>query len=580
MRVSLARVALALCPLVLLPAVAAAFSVHIAALTRSAGHEEISRQAIVLTQDILSRSSETLGLKADPISDELIAQMTNTTRKPWGIELLKLKDQNPLVRGTYAADKPDPDKWNNPRRQRTDYGTDIYRENGFPAGQDLLAWGGARSFHFTLNEMFEATGDFTIAGTSPPPTLQQPYVYNTGSETCTYAKGRITHFANIALDKLRERAEIELGSRPRGFLEGDAKKEWDRLSEERDRLLRHALFRLGVATHVIQDSFSPSHTFRSPLGGREALDPENNPDYVNFDILDVCYYDQNLAHAEKTIKNWLSLVVFETPNDDRPGVSDQERDVIPTYLRRAEAANEGRVRPCAHGKADLDDHVWYATNVHQEILFHRDGLKELSESARAKVRESSDWRQWDRDIFFGLLRVKGETEEQTEERIRSEIRGYLEKEVREGKDRVEITGRFDEDLQSYCNLFEQKSTELSVFLCMKHEARLARVATVKFFLTVMEHVMEFKASGQEKLLSKDARGPISGKTLAQRLEQEFFSGVPDPQRPGKLYDTTLYGLDQIMPLGTMRCGTDGKSGNLRTPRYRQVAEGSFQLAGD
>jgi len=121
-----------------------------------------------------------------------------------------------------------------------------------------------------------------------------------------------------------------------------------------------ALFSFGIATHTIQDSFSPSHTFRDDKG--------------NYDIVDICYYDQHIPHASKQIIGMLTQafhISTKTP--------ESLKKMFPLYQDRWKTFKNGKA--CAHLKVDLRDFIW------------------IRNANQLKVAISQEWSRWEAEYW-------------------------------------------------------------------------------------------------------------------------------------------------------------------------------------
>jgi hypothetical protein len=445
-------------------------------LGRFVGHEEVSRQAIIMTKKLAEKQGYDL-------SSELLDEMTDIRKRPMGLESVISK--NPLVVGNRAADQPDGD--GQPVNIRATLG---YAPKEIEPS--LLKWGGARSFHFTLNE-YEAE---SFKNGKPKPTVagvtEGDYTYDTPKEACEYARDKITLFTHVGMKALSERAKINSSSRANRVL--------------RKELLRKALFSFGVATHVIQDSFSPSHTFRAPHQELKSVKGSSKK-IENFDLVDVCYYDQVIHHivggAVKTLK---SVATQDWDSADKLILSPEER--MKDFVDSS--------KPCAHRKNDLDDYIWMRTAKQKAML------------------DSGNWEKLDSEILNDEDVKKSGTSK-----------------------KIKKMG-----LLKFCQSERRFSSNSSAFACIKQESRLARTATIKYFMVLLKHIKNIRSAGAGDIALTEDENKKSLETL---LMSSLFSG-------SEIFNSIeTYGLNKIMSKGIMRCS------KLTDRRYTLKSDGSFNV---
>lgn len=650
------------------------FGVHSGPIKFTTGHEEITRQAIILFYDIARQLQEDKKANDLEIPNEVVEAIGTVSRGTDNrAEAFEgaLNTPNPLINGNVAADKPDNPDWIKV------YGTDVRALNAFPAAGNLLAYGDARAFHFTLNET-------PVSSTSGDPDILETFKYQTAKNSCQEATDKISYFTHLGVQEYRNYQSVknladlqnllskdlrnsevvneikrlvvaedlipnslatigtgtqssqELGKQIgtiktkllsrlkalkkqaekdkiyvldqkdlKGALvsyeknpsrtEADAtqlrnkinqaiEKEFSRVSKKIDGrnelsqteieqlktdLLNKSLFRLGVATHTIQDSFSPSHTFRSPVGQithsfkknrvatttNQTIEKENTTKafkhiwdvaeladrgavgspadanaifdkyYQNYNIIDVCFYDQNLSHIEDHLKeitlgNFLKIQYGKDRESDYTIVSPTER--LGTFLLNQ--------RPCAHGKLDKNDFIWLNSSNQALLLFSQTWWNVESRiwTKQAKmlkrIREANQTPVLD---DAGLAEVSDHIKYTTE------LVPIMNEADRNAVNRAKAS------YASLCTDGGFVTDESLAFLCLKHEARLARQATTRFLMTVFDII---KGDGTATSHSTDRAA------IQQKLKSYFFDGNLPADR-----NTSLYAMDKIMNEGTMKC---------------------------
>ena len=91
---------------------------------------------------------------------------------------------------------------------------------------------------------------------------------------------------------------------------------------------------------------------------------------------------------------------------------------------------------------------------------------------------------------------------------------------------------------------------------MKHEARLARTATMKYFVLMWQHLIRSRINSLSSFhvlndFAEDSDAP--NLELRALLTKQLFEGTPLINNP--LDQELLYGLEEIMHDGIMRCNS-------------------------
>lgn len=335
------------------------------------GHEEITRQAIILA--IKSAKENQI-----PIPQE-ISKMAfqNLGAKEFG--LIGSEATNPLIQGNYATDFP---------FTRSDYVVNIPKYWGFTDVKDNMDWQNharTQKFHFLRDHL--------------PKEDKNGSILVSQRKSCVASREAIIRVTKEASLLMRKTAAN---------------------SKEREANVRKALFFIGHATHMLQDSFSEAH-------GKRGTRKEN------FNVKEMCYFG-------------FDTDIFEHPR-----------------------SHERRLNSCHHS---VDEIV-------------RDGL-------------------WLKDSK-GINRVK-----------------------KEWPGEPIIEDSYDGIYTCLKNFTKKLTNNTS---CIKHTSRLARTATAKYLLVLINYNQTFD---NEAVAEKDH--------MRTYLMENFFEG-----------NLGLKGLDETMSEGVMRC---------------------------
>jgi hypothetical protein len=334
------------------------------------GHEEITRQAIILATKAAKKNNILIPKE--------LADMAFQNLQPDKFGLIGSEATNPLIQGNYATDFP---------FTRKDYAVDLPKYWKFNDVKDNMDWQ-------------------------------------------NHPKTQKFHFLRDHLDKPDKHGSILVGQRQSCIASRNTiikvTKEVSRIMrtptispKERATNVKKALFLIGHATHILQDSFSEAH-------GKRASRKSNN------DVTEMCYFG------------------FDT-------------DII-----KHPVDHETRLNSCHHSV--------------DEII--RDGL-------------------WLKDSK-GIQRVKKEWPNEP------------------------VIEDSNSGVYTCLKNFTLKLTDNDT--CMKHTPRLARTATAKYLLVMMEYMKVDNATVAQK------------GHLDNYLIDNFFEG-----------SLGLKGLDETMPNGVMRC---------------------------
>ncbi len=399
------------------------------------GHEEITRQAIVWSKDILLSIPE---LDTDHFR-QAVRDMTDL-EADFLFGLVGRNSTNPIVRGNYATDNPI-----HPDEPRAHWEASLSEFFGVPVDN----WHtdprtqAPHALRKTLGE-----------GEHPGLGLVEP-----AKDSCYATRDTIFKLTSEAARIWRNllSAEIDphaLENRPEFLTE----------------LRRKALFFMGSATHVIQDSFSPAHTFRDDSG--------------NNDLMDVCFYDpselkegllRGHVHAQVSVAQGLWIT-----------------GPIQRYIDKLTRETSNRYKKnlaCLHSTYDIRDRIW---------------IRARSELDLAK---RNDWANREEEYWKTAKKI-----------------GFI------FKRKPEPVRACDD------NNF---STDEGRHGCLKHEARLARSATIKYLVLMTKSLFELR----------DALPNMTDEQIdaffKDKLDTQLFEGS-DPT-------ISRYGLDQVMPEGILRC---------------------------
>lgn len=341
------------------------------------GHEEITRQAIILT--IKAAKQNNIPIPAE------ISKMGFQNLKASEFGLIGSEATNPLIQGNYATDFP---------FTRKDYVVNIPKYWGFNDVKDNMDWQNharTQKFHFLRDHLpkEDKNGSILVSQRKSCIATREAII-------------RVTKEASLLMRKFSNNKGMAI------------------TPKEREANVRKALFYIGHATHMLQDSFSEAHGVR---GTRKE----------NFNVKEMCYFG-------------FDTDIFEHPR-----------------------SHETRLNSCHHSV--------------DEII--RDGL-------------------WLKDSK-GINRVK-----------------------KEWPGEPIIEDSYD-GIYTCLKNFTKKLTHTSS--CIKHTPRLARTATAKYMLTLINYN---QTTDNETAAQKDH--------LRNYLMEHFFEG-----------NLGLKGLDETMSEGVMRC---------------------------
>lgn len=208
-----------------------------------AGHEEITRQAII--------QANTIAAENNLVIPEEIAKHTQQNLKSERFGIIGSEALNPLIQGNYATDFP---------FTRNDYAIKIPEYWGFTDVEDNMDWQNhplSQKYHFLRNHM--------------PTKDERGSLLVSERKSCFDSREAIIKVTQDVLTYFRKQEDRELN-------------------------IKKALFLIGHATHMIQDSFSHAH------GRRDGRDN-------NFNVSEMCYFGSNadiLAHPFKHKKRYKS----------------------------------------------------------------------------------------------------------------------------------------------------------------------------------------------------------------------------------------------------------------------------------
>lgn len=215
------------------------------------GHEEITRQAIILAKEVASKNNISV--------PKVIASKVFNNLKPEQFGLVGSEATNPLIQGNYATDFPFTKKFivNLPEFWKFKGMTDNMQWQDHPKTQ---------KFHFLRNHLQapDETGSILVGQ----------------RQSCEATRNAITLATKQASLYFRKEATSP---------------------EEKDENVRKSLFFLGHATHMIQDSFSEAHGRRERLDESpfsKALRPAQKR---NHDIQEICYFGFNLDAVQNPL---------------------------------------------------------------------------------------------------------------------------------------------------------------------------------------------------------------------------------------------------------------------------------------
>jgi hypothetical protein len=413
--------------------------------TMFVGHEEISRQSILMMNYLVKEQEMEVG-------PDILHLMTDLKKLKGGKEAKRT--QNPLVLGNRAADDPDQEEWP----------IDIRRVVGLASKDEVKSTmkdGGFRALHFTRNE-YEGVYNPEVARkdrvvTTAGKTTDKDLYYDSAQEACMAGRDYITIYSQKGMEYIQES-----NNQP--------------TKEGKDAKYYQGLFTFGVATHVIQDSFSPSHTYRSS---------ELNESY---EIVDVCSYDQKISHVPK-----VAIAIFKGVYLDKWGQANRKNK---SSEEDFQIFSEKPNKACVHGKFDHRDFIWLRLKKQREKL----------------LAQPSSWKTWESEILEKLA---------------------IEDKSGEIKSRLK-----------YCQDKNKFSNDFTVFYCMKLEARLARTATLKYYMILLDHINEAKKSGKD-LASEEMQA-----ILKINLSRYLYKG----SMPIK-----TFGINNISKDGIMNCESLGTS---------------------
>jgi len=273
-----------------LPAPAGAFTVSVGGPIvggDTSGHEEVTRQAMRFAynalQDELKSKIATSGPDAEPPPDPVpadIMRLLNVDLQPSPQGVNGATTSNPLIYGNYNTDLVqsslpiqgystgefwvryihDPSNFPLPNIFVPASVLEHINDPGNPWGQMIersgRRWAGdwqtnpeGQFLHFLRNYDNDATSGYGLVS---------------ARDSCVASRQHILNMSRTALASFKEALK-------------DA-------SDGRQSKLIQAAFYVGMATHTLEDSFSPQHA-------RRGLDqPAFDPKSENFDIRDICYY--------------------------------------------------------------------------------------------------------------------------------------------------------------------------------------------------------------------------------------------------------------------------------------------------
>lgn len=243
------------------------------------------------------------------------------------------------------------------------------------------------------------------------------------------------------------------------------------------KLMNQSLFLMGHVSHIIQDSFSEAHSLR-------ALE-------APFEVKDVCFYDpRSVAKGLKSGFDHGKSLFFRAVHLDDNIVEESNKESWKRF-------SKGEV--CLHRTFDMRDGIWArADHAHQKVQETVVGRDENGASLL--------WREID------SLFVQDVYDKQLETPTKSII---------EFGDLIS----FKKCKRNWLANSDEK------FSCMKHSARLARVATMRYFVA-MASAFSFKSQVNTEV------------QLEELLKNKLLYGNMGIQK---------YSLSKVMPEGILSC---------------------------
>ncbi|MFK8137310.1 MAG: hypothetical protein AB8E15_03025 [Bdellovibrionales bacterium] len=311
-------------------------------LSRTSGHEEITRQSIIMAQSILKADSsvaDTEFLLGTHMTD--LEEVLDGTSGPDAL--------NPIIRGNYATDVPDEKS-----RYSTSFGSPGWEKkkkkvNNVPNSIDWHTNPDGQNIHFLRNfsgTELESAYSACMGG--------RKRIENASLKSLKMWANYLVQFGSAeksATQLMQSIAQFKKAGKDTKRLEKALRDLERSIAPDRVKIQRKSLFLMGHATHVLQDSFSPAHSIRSTKG--------------NFDIQDVCYYDPRgmgggggkaaIPHFDAGLKTILSKSI------------DKMTQMFRDIWAGQEARDDSKL-VCLHNTFDIRDGIWSRTHDHKHQL--------------------------------------------------------------------------------------------------------------------------------------------------------------------------------------------------------------------
>ncbi|MCB0421618.1 MAG: hypothetical protein KDD61_11515 [Bdellovibrionales bacterium] len=501
-------------------------------LGKSSGHEEINRQSLKYTELVLENE---YGIDAEELFGEGFSDLEG---KWFGTK--GTRTENPIIVGNFSTDVPSRgkelfdsgEKWAVDLRKYYDLdaSTDWHKN---PSGQNM---------HFLRNYLVHEGNSITTDSKG---------LVQSAQEACYGSQNLILQATHKATEAWKMKVAIELdletpeslslmkesGSRTRKKLKPYSKKE----------AIRHfrnlALFYIGHATHILQDSFSPAHTDRGTFDDdfsiqksrreRRAYLSRTEDSDINYSALDlssriqdICYYPQKFMSGLVNSSSHLVTIATSTVQ-----VLPQTTEALlfGDFQQKQERKQEGKI--CLHDTFDYSDSIWLRSNTQwkRAELYGWDQLDaQMYEIIQAD-------RSWKRKIWDGGLKGIVRSGQKVVRGVVGNTAGLAVKDVPD----TDPTEKYDTGIIKKCdsNYF---TTEKGKFRCLNHESRLARSATVKFLVAVARHLWS------QEQLAKSSRKAMDTRLdeLDLFLNEKVFNGNSGINN---------FALKNILPEGIFQC---------------------------
>lgn len=493
---------------------------------KSSGHEEINRQALKFTERALEN-----GYDID--AEELFGDaFTELEAKIFGTK--GHKSMNPIIMGNFSTDMPA--TGTNAILDGVTWAIDLRKYYNLPDSVDWHKNPSGQNMHFLRNHIVP-DGNGVVPDAKARVQSAQAACYGSQNMILDATEEALKNWAlKVAIEnKTKTPEELELF---RPSKKKKKKRKFMSRDEAADHYRNKALFFIGHATHILQDSFSPAHADRGLFDFNYELE-RGEPTYLTDQeilpsigkslssaIQDVCYYPtQFFSGLVNSGSHFLKIATSSAQIVPTTNATLFYGDFKQKFNRK------GRGEVCKHDTFDYDDSIWLRTSVQwRRADLYRWHIVSSQMRDEVNHNRSLGRKFWDRSYTKKLIRGAQDAVHAVSESTLGLIAGAPE---------TDPSGDYDNGWVKMCdsNFF---TTEKGKHRCVNHEARLARSATMKYLIAVARHL-----DAQEKAAKKSDVFDPKTEELKQNLIDNVFNGNAGIRE---------YNLSEILPDGIFRCG--------------------------